>query len=337
MKICIYGAGASGGHLAVGLAAAGHDVSVVARGPHLAAILQNGLALRLGERLLKARVRASSDGKHLGAQDLVIVGTKATALASAVDGIAPLLRQDSLVLFPQNGMTWWYRLGLPRGLPDPPGLPIYGLADHFLRIMRTDQVLGGVIYSANEIEAPGVIKNDSPDHNRLDLGPIDGVETAAIANVRHVLESAGILSPKPSDIRAALWMKLIANMSGSTIAFVTGRTSAACRSDAGLRDTFRRLVGDGLAVAAAHGFQLSDKLDCDAMLAGLLPHKPSMLQDYEQQRPIEIGEILLAPVAFARARNVPIPTLDAFAALAANMAISRGLLAPEVAEGLWER
>lgn len=336
MKICVYGAGASGGHLAVRLAARGHNVCVIARGPHLAAIQQNGLALRMGERLLKARVRASSDPKHLGPQDLVIVGMKATALANAAEGIAPLLQHDSIVLFPQNGMTWWYRQGLAPGVPSPPDLPIFGLADRFLRIMRSDQVVGGVIYSANEIEAPGLIKNNSVDHNRLDIGPIDGIETSAIAAVRHVLESAGILSPNPGDIRAAMWMKLIANMSGSTIAFVTGNTSAACRGDAGLRDIFRRLVGDGLAVAAAHGFSLRDKLDCDAMLSGLLPHKPSMLQDYEQHRPVEIGEILLAPVAFARARNVAIPTLDVFAALAAGMAINRGLLAPGVADGLWE-
>jgi 2-dehydropantoate 2-reductase len=336
VRICVYGAGAAGGHFAARLATSGHDVCVVARGPHLAAILEHGLSLRVGEELINARVTASDDPSRLGPQDLVIVAVKATALAAVADNIGPLVRHDSQVLFPQNGMTWWYRHGLPRTRPTPPDIPIFALADPFLRVLRADQILGGLIYSANEIEAPGVVKNNSPADDRLEIGPIDGIETHATVDIRRSLERAGIRSPNPGDIRAAVWMKLIANMSGSTIACVMRSTSAACRSDAGLRDLFRRLVGDGLAVAAAHGFPLQAKLDPEMMLSRLLCHKPSLLQDYERRRPMEIGEILLAPVAFARAQNVAVPTLDVFAALATKMAIDRGLFDPAGADGLWK-
>jgi 2-dehydropantoate 2-reductase len=335
VKVCVYGAGAAGGHFAVRLAASGHDVSVVARGPHLAAIQEHGLSLRIGAEVINARLAASDDPSRFGPQDLVIVAVKATALAAVADQIGPLVRSDSHVLFPQNGMTWWYRHGLPRNLPNPPDIPIFALADRFLRRMRANQVVGGLIYSANEVEAPGVVKNDSPGDDRLEIGPINGGETRAIANIRARLEDAGIRSPNPGDIRAAMWTKLVGNMSGSTIACVMRTTSDACRSDPALRELFRRVVADGLAIAAAYGFPLQGKLDPQVMLTRLLHHKPSLLQDYEQQRPMEIGEILLAPLAFARARNIAVPTLDALAALATKMAIDRGLFDPTGTEALW--
>ena len=68
-----------------------------------------------------------------------------------------------------------------------------------------------------------------------------------------------------------------------------------------LREIFIRLVGEGLAIAAAHGFPL--ELNAETMLSQLMDHKPSLLQDYEQSRPMEVAEIILAPVAFARARQ----------------------------------
>lgn len=326
MRICIYGAGASGGHFAVRLARAGHEVSVIARGPHLAAIRSDGLALRSGDEILKANVAASDNPAEFGEQDVVIVATKATALPQIATQIRSVVGKNSLVVFPQNGMTWWYPLGLPPSLPKPPVLPIFDLADSFLSAMRVDQIVGGLIYSANEIEAPGVIRNNSPDHNRMDIGAIDGGESDGVAALRQALEQAGIVSPKVDDIRAAVWTKLLTNMSGSTLALATGARSDAVRGDEGLKEVYRRIVREGLAITAAHGFPLGDKLDPDKMIARLLNHKPSLLQDYEQGRPMEIAEIILAPVAFARAANLATPTLDTLAAIATKLARDRGLL-----------
>lgn len=339
MKICVYGAGAGGGHLAVRLALAGHHVSVIARGAHLAAIQQRGLELRVGDTCLRAMVKAEGEPERLGPQDMLLVGVKATALRSVAANIAPLVRRDSIVVFPQNGMTWWYPHGLPPRHPNPPRIPIFELADDFLRLMRIDQVLGGVIYSANEIEAPGIIKNNSPHHNRLDVASIDNRDTAVAETVRGVLMQADILSPKPDDIREAVWTKLLANMSGSVIALATGDVSSACRSDPGLSEIYRRVVKEGLAIAAAHGFPLHHKISVDEMLARLLDHKPSLLQDYEESKPMEIGEIVLAPLAFARAQNIVTPSLDVLAAIAAKLA-TRKKLYPQASLNemhLWDR
>src|SRR5438105_13888139 len=81
MRICIFGAGAVGGHIAAKLAAAGNDVSVVARGAHLAAMQANGLKLLHGEQTILGRVRAAPHARELGPQDAVFVTLKANLLA----------------------------------------------------------------------------------------------------------------------------------------------------------------------------------------------------------------------------------------------------------------
>lgn len=331
MRICIYGAGATGGHFAVRLARAGHEVSVVARGAHLAAICESGLTLHSGDDVLTAKVAASDDPREFGAQDVVMVATKATALSSIAPQIAPVIGRDTLVVFPQNGMTWWYPLGLSPKLPKPPSLPIFNLADAFLSAMRVEQIVGGLIYSANEIEAPGVIRNNSPEQNRLDIGAIDGGESSAVIGFRGALVQAGILSPDPHDIRAAVWRKLLTNVSGSTLALATESLSSAVQMDEGLKEIHRRITREGMAIAAAHGYPLHDRPGPARKATLPLNHKPSLLQDYEQGRPMEIAEIILAPVAFARAVGLETPTLDAVAAIVTKMARDRGLLSATIA------
>jgi 2-dehydropantoate 2-reductase len=322
VKICVYGAGAGGGHVAVKLAAAGHDVSVVARGAHLAAIQKHGLQLISGAHTLEAKVEATDDPGELGPQDTVVVAVKSTALGQVANNIDCLLTPATPVIFPQNGIPWWYGHGLSNKYSTPPDIPIFSLSDSLLKSMRVQQVVGGVIYSANEIDAPGVIKNNSPDHNRLEIGSIAGPDSNDVVRIRAMLNAAGIESPVVDDIRKAVWTKLLANMSASTIALVTRNQSSISRKDPALREIFIRLVGEGLEIAAAYGFALD--LDAEAILSGLMDRKPSLLQDYEQSRPMEVAEIILAPAVFAHARSVSCPTLDMFAALAARMAADRG-------------
>ena len=112
MRICIFGAGAIGSHFAARLAAAGNEVSVLARGAQLEALRADGVTLVSGAERVSARVRASDRPAELGAQDAVLVALKATALGAAADGLAPLLGADTAVVFCQNGIPWWYPLGL---------------------------------------------------------------------------------------------------------------------------------------------------------------------------------------------------------------------------------
>src|SRR5262245_50215353 len=108
MRICIFGAGAVGSHLAVRLARAGNVVSCVMRGPHLAAVRQNGLTLQVGGDSFTAQVQASDNPADLGPQDAVISTLKATGVAALASGLSPLMTGDTAVIFAQNGIPWWY-------------------------------------------------------------------------------------------------------------------------------------------------------------------------------------------------------------------------------------
>jgi len=325
MRICLLGAGATGGHFAVKLALAGHDVAVVARGAHLRAIVGGGLTLIGGDRTLQARVRASDQPASLGAQDLVIVAVKSTALAAVSEALAELVSDHTDVIFPQNGMGWWYPIGLPPSCPPPPVLPIFRMADEFMRFLRVDHILAGSIYSANEVVSPAVVRNTSPSRNTLLVGEIAPPRSDRLAGIRQALQAAGIASPPVDDVRRAMWSKLLVNMSGSTIALVTETRSSISRTDAALATIHLRAIEEGLKIAHAHGYSLESEVDPLRIRAGLPDHKPSMLQDYELHRPMELAEILEAPLAFARAADVATPTLDTLAAIAIRKARERGL------------
>ncbi|RHW19260.1 2-dehydropantoate 2-reductase [Sphingomonas gilva] len=309
LRICVYGAGAVGGHFAVRLAAAGHRVSVVARGAHLAAIRADGLTLiRAGERLT-ARVAASDDPADLGPQDVVIVTLKAHALPEVAQRIAPLLGPDTPVIFAQNGVPWWYASGLDVARRAPPDLSLLNpalLADR----IGMERVIGGVIYSSNDLAAPGVVQNNSPRRNRLIIGEIDDSTSPRIAMLRGMLEEAGIESPATDDLRARIWDKLIANMRVSLLAFLTERTSREVYDDPDLRPVIDRLGAEAVAIAAAHGVTCA--IDDHGPSPG---HKSSMLQDYERGRAQEVDGLVTAPQLFARAAGLDTPTLDTIAGL----------------------
>jgi 2-dehydropantoate 2-reductase len=326
MRICIAGAGGTGGHFAVKLAAAGHDVSVIARGAHLAAIETDGLTLHEGGLSTTQRVRASAEAAPLGVQDFVLVGVKATGLRGIAASLAPLIGPKTLVGFPQNGMSWWYPLDLPAHLPAPPHVPVFDLAADFLPLMAAPQIAGGSIYSANELAAPGVVKCNSPGRNSLTLGLITTGFEAALAAVQAAFDGAGVSCPVVDDIRRTVWSKLLVNMSGSTIALATESMSSICKTDPALGEIYVRLVEEGLNIAEAYGYNLRDAVTAEKMLSRLVDHKPSLLQDYEQRRPMEVAEIVLAPALFARAKGIAVPTLDTLAAVVSRRARERGLL-----------
>jgi 2-dehydropantoate 2-reductase len=328
MKCCVVGAGAIGGHLAVKLRRAGHEVAVIARGPQLAAIRAAGLVLEQGGQALHANVRAAEGSGELGVQDVVFVTTKATALASVVPLLPPLVGSATRVVFIQNGITWWYPLGLPAAHPRPAQVPVFALAERFLAFLRPEQVLAGVIYSANEVLRPGVIRNNSPvGTNVVELGAPDDGDSAPLRALRSALEAAGIAAPPIAQIRASLWRKLVLNASSSSLC-VAVENPAAIATDARVQETMLRMLHECLAIAAAHGYDVAPGFDFERWTQRRTAHKPSMLQDFEARRPMEIGEIVLAPLAFARAAGLATPTLDAVGAIAARRAIDQGLYTP---------
>jgi 2-dehydropantoate 2-reductase len=321
MRICIFGAGAVGSHFAVRLALSGHEVSCVMRGPHLDAVKANGLRLRVGDAEFLADVTASSDPAALGQQDVVISTLKATGISALATGLPPLLREGTPVIFAQNGIPWWYDIGLHSDHPPPPDLSFLDPGGKLRAAITRDRIIGGVIFSSNEIIAPGIVANLSPDRNMLLIGECDDRQSARIERLRAALNGASIQSSQVANIRETIWSKLLTNMSMSVLCLLTGQTARALRDDPALEGVIPRLLDEANAIA-----QTCYPSVKRITRSGPAPnHKPSILQDFELGRAMEIDALVRAPAAFARAAGLSTPMLDLMAALAIQRARDKGL------------
>jgi 2-dehydropantoate 2-reductase len=321
MRICIFGAGAVGSHFAVRLAQAGHDVACVMRGPHLKAVRAKGLTLRVGESEIMAKAKASDDPADLGPQDVVISTLKATSVASLATGLRPLLRDNTPVVFAQNGIPWWYDIGLPANHPPTPDLSFLDPGGALRTAVPKQRIIGGVIFSSNEVIAPGVVANLSPERNRFLVGECDDRASERIETLRATFNAAAIESPPVQEIRETIWSKLLTNMSMSVLCLLTGQTARAVRDEPALRDVIPRLLDEANAVG-----QSSIPSVKRVTRTGPAPeHKPSILQDYELGRAMEIDVLVRAPATFARAAGLSTPMLDLIAGLAIQKARDKGL------------
>lgn len=327
MKICVFGAGAIGGNFAAYLAEAGNDVSVVARGAHLEAIRARGLTLLAGDKKIVAKVRASDRPADLGPQDAVISTLKATGLAALAEGVGPLLRADTPVVFAQNGIPWWYGHGLDKSRPPAPDLSRLDPGGALAKAVGLERTLGGVITSPNHVIEPGVVHHENPDRNGLWVAEIDDRPSPRVDALRAALIGAGITSPATRDIRYDIWHKLMANFTGSTICLILGQPATVQKTPI-VNQLARRAHAEALAIAAAHGVKLDDSPDVRyGPKRVYFNHRPSILQDYDLGRPMEIESIVRAPVAFARNAGIDTPTLDAIEAFCVSMAEAKGLYA----------
>jgi 2-dehydropantoate 2-reductase len=314
MKICVVGAGAIGGLLAAKLQQAGEQVSVIARGPHLAAIKANGLKLieENGSEVV-ARVVATDKIAEAGPQDLVILGMKAHQVAAVVNDLKHLYTPDTMVLTAQNGIPWWYFFkhggpyeGRQLDSVDPGGTVAANLP--------IERVLASVVYPAAEIIEPGVIKHI--EGNRFSLSEIDNAETPRIKLVSETLKKAGFKAPVVSDVRAELWTKLWGNLSFNPVSALTHATlEDLCRYP-----LTRALVADMMREAQAVGEALGIRfrIPIEKRIAGgeaVGPHKTSMLQDIEAGRAVEADALIGSVIELGRIVNVPTPHLDTAYAL----------------------
>jgi len=327
MRICIFGAGAVGGHFAAKLAARGHEVSIVARGAHLEAIRDKGVTLIHGAETIRGKVRAAERAAALGVQDFVFVTLKANLLGAFAGQAAALLGPGTGVVFAQNGIPWWYGIGLSKARPAPPDLSRLDPGSNLRKALQDEQIIGGVVYSANEVREPGVIVNNVPGNNMLVVGRADDADSAKVGTLRKLLTEAELFSPACADIRTAVWGKLVQNLSTAALCTLVGATVKEVRTDPGLAQLAKRLGAEARAIARAHGIDPdgAPPRPSGGQSSGAISHKPSMLQDYERGRPMEVEAQLVAPLRFARAANVPTPTLDMIVPLAAHKAASKGL------------
>jgi 2-dehydropantoate 2-reductase len=328
MRICVFGAGAIGGNFATRLAASGNEVSVVARGAHLEAIRARGLTLLTGDKKIVAPVRASDRPAELGPQDAVLATMKASSQHAFAGSIGPLLGADTPVAFVQNGIPWWYGHGLSKSRPPAPDLSRLDPGGALAKAVGLDRAVGAVVTSSNHVIEPGVVRNISPERNTLWVAETDDRTSPRIASLRATLEAAGIASPPTRDIRYDIWHKLMANLTGSTVCLILAQPNTIQATPL-VNRLVRRAHAEALAVAAAHGVMLDDDPEKRYGPTRVYPdHRPSILQDYELGRPMEIEAIVRAPLAFARSAGLDTPTLTRSSRSASAWRSRRGCIGP---------
>lgn len=310
MKICVVGAGAIGGFMGARLAQQDHEVSLIARGSHLAAIKQNGLKLiQDGEEILADNVTATDDINDLEVQDIVLLALKSHQIAAVIDKLPTLIGSDTVMVTLQNGIPWWYfqKLGGEfngRGVEtvDPGGVLLNGI--------NPDCLLGCIAYPAAVISEPGVIHH--VEGIRFPVGELDGTVSERAQRVSDAFVSAGFKSPVLEDIRSEIWLKLWGNLTFNPISAMTHSTLEAICQYPLTRELAATMMTEAKNVAEKLG--ASFRVSLERRIEGaekVGKHKTSMLQDVEAGKPLEIDGMLGVVIELAETTGVEIPTLKA--------------------------
>ncbi|MEN8710475.1 MAG: 2-dehydropantoate 2-reductase [Paracoccaceae bacterium] len=323
MKICIFGAGAIGGYMGVKLAQAGADVSLVARGPHLAAMQENGLTLIEEGGTTNVPVTASDNPEDLGVQDYIIVTLKAHSVPAVVSKMAPLIGENTTIVSGVNGVPWWY---FHKSGGDLEGTRLASVdpGDAQWNGFGPDRVLGCVVYPAAEVIEPGVIKHI--EGNRFSLGEPDGTKSERALALSAALSKAGLKAPVRPKLRDEIWVKLWGNLSFNPISALTHATLDVLCTDEGTRLVARNMMVEAQQIAEALGVKFP--IDVDRRIAGgaaVGAHRTSMLQDLDQGRPMEIDALVASVQELGKVTGIATPTIDTVLALVQLRARSAGL------------
>ena len=323
MKICVFGAGAIGGYMGAKLAQAGADVSLVARGPHLAAMRENGLSLIEGDETVTVPVRAEEDPAALGPQDYVIVTLKAHSVPPVVGRMQPLIGDHTTIVSGVNGVPWWYfhKIG---GTLEGTRLSTVDPDDAQWNGFGPDRVLGCVVYPAAEVPEPGTVRHI--EGNRFSLGEPDGSKSERAQKMSEALTAAGLKAPVRPRLRDEIWVKLWGNLSFNPISALTGATLDVLCTDPGTRPVARAMMVEAQTIAEKLGVKfpinVDRRIDGGAAVGA---HRTSMLQDLEAGRPMEIDALIGSVQELGRITETPTPTIDTVLGLVKLQAKSRGL------------
>jgi 2-dehydropantoate 2-reductase len=313
LKIAVFGAGAIGGFLAVELARAGQEVTVIARRANLEAIRERGLTLRIGSEERVVHPTVSDDPKKIGPVDYLILALKAHAVPRVAATFAPMMTPETAVVTAMNGVPFWYFHGVEGPLAnrridsvDPGGV----LWD----TIGPERCIGCVVYPACELVAPGIIQHIEGD--RFVLGEPDGSRSERVQRLSAALIDAGFKAPIRPRIRDEIWVKLWGNLCFNPISALTAATLEQICSDAGTRSIARKMMLEAKAIGEKLGVRFG--VDVERRIEGAKAvgaHRTSMLQDLERGRPLELDALVAAVQELGSMLDLPTPTIDTVLAL----------------------
>ena len=289
MKIAVMGTGGVGGYFGARLAASGQDVHFIARGPHLAAIRENGLRVKsdTGDVTIKP-AQATDNPAEVGAVDIVLFAVKLYDTDSAGKMLAPLIGPETGVVDLQNGVD---------------------SEDELASILGREHVVGGVAYISARIDEPGVILHVGKGA-KLAFGELDGRLSPRVEALAAACEAAGFGHEVSENIEAALWTKLVMLSSMSAISCLTRLPVDEAVREPETAELFLTAMKEVADVAAAKGVSIS----ADALAGfkavtrgGSSSIRPSMFVDLERGKPLEIDRLSGTVVRAGAELGVPTP------------------------------
>ncbi len=291
MKIAVIGAGGVGGFYGGLLAKSGEEVAFLGRGEHLNAIKDRGLTVKspMGEFLV--RPKASDSPNQLGPVDLVVFAVKTYDTEKALDSLLALCRKDTVVVSFQNGVD---------------------SAERIAQVVGADKLIGGLTYVESRIEQPGVIAQTSKFH-RVIIGELDGSNTERLTRIHSSFTRAGINCETSTDIRRALWQKLLFLCAFASITSVTRSSIGEVLQFTPTRDLVARAMGEIVEVAISQGVNLGAQDIQNAMKTAEgfeFTTRTSMQRDIENDRPSEVDSLTGKVAELGKQAGIATPTHD---------------------------
>ncbi|HYN93785.1 MAG TPA: 2-dehydropantoate 2-reductase, partial [Pilimelia sp.] len=288
-----------------------------------------GWRLRTGAGPTTGPAVAEGDPAALGAQDVVVLATKAHALPRLAPTLAPLFGPRTVVVPAINGVPWWFFDGI--------GGPFDGLR---LRAVDPDgalaaaipasRVLGCVVHVSASVVAPGHAVLHAG--NGLILGEPAGGSSARLARITGALRRAGFDVTEAPRIQRDIWYKLWGNMTVNPISALTGAAADRILDDDLVVALIHAVMREAAAIGDSIGCPIAESpADRTAVTRRLGSFKTSMLQDAEAGRPLELDALLTVVREIGAAVRVPTPHLDGLLGLARLAARGRGLYPPDQA------
>ena len=308
MKICIVGAGATGGYLGVKLINAGLDVSLVARGAHLEAMKKTGLTIIENEKEITCKPKCSDSMEELGKMDFIFITLKTYSIPGVVKEIAKMFNDNTTVITAYNGIPWWYFFNIGGQFNnyrfkciDPNNIQ--------WKLITPERIIGCVVYPATEIIQPGVIKH--LEGNRFSLGEPSGIQSERVSIISKALVRANLKAPIRNNIRQEIWMKLIGNLAFNPLSVITGETLEVLLS----KEENKKIAYEAMQEASLIMNKLNIPLNIsiDQRIEGAAKvgaHKTSMLQDYERGKELELDALIVTVKEIGDLFSIKTPTID---------------------------
>ena len=308
MKICIVGAGSTGGYLGVKLIKAGLNVSLIARGAHLEAMKEKGLTIIENEKEIVCFPKCSENMKELGKMDFIFITLKAYSIPGVVKVITEMFHENTSVITAYNGIPWWYFFNID-GQYNNYRIKCIDPNNIQWNLITPERIIGCVVYPATEIIRPGVIKH--MEGNRFSLGEPSGVQSERISRISKALISAGLKAPIRNNIRQEIWTKLIGNLAFNPLSVITGETLDVLLSKEKNKEIAYAVMKEASLIM--NKLQIPLNISIDQRIEGAAKvgaHKTSMLQDYEKGKELELDALVVAVKEIGDLLSIKTPFID---------------------------